>query len=80
MTSFKNLVFITHPITKGIMAKYRFNSGKVLSIVAGEHLYSTPNTPVYSEDSVTAFEVMFDEEVFGWQTREDINRIFIENN
>ena len=30
MTSFKNLVFVDHPIGGGIMAKHRFNNGKVI--------------------------------------------------
>ena len=79
MASLKNLVFTTHPIAKGIMAKYRFDNGKEISIVAGEGLYSTPNIPVYSEDDVLSFEVMFDGEVTGWQSREQIEEIFKNN-
>ena len=79
MASFKNLVFTTHPIAKGIMAKYRFDNGKEISIVAGEGLYSTPKIPVYSEDDVSSFEVMFDGKVTGWQSREDINKVFKNN-
>lgn len=76
MANFKNLVFTTHPVTKGIMAKYRFDNGKEISIVAGEGLYSTPNSPVYTEDDVSSFEVLFDGEVAGWQSREQIEEIF----
>ena len=85
MTSFKNLVFISHPntYTKGIMAKYRFDNGKEISIVAGENLYSTSKdgvkAAVSNPDDVSEFEVMFDGEVMGWQTREDINKIFEAN-
>ena len=79
MASFKNLVFVPHPFSQGIMAKYRFDNGKEISIVAGEGLYSTPNIPVYSADVVSSFEVMFDGEVTGWQSREDINKIFKNN-
>lgn len=79
MASFKNLVFVPHPFSKGIMAKYRFDNGKEISIVAGEGLYSTFNTPVYSEDDVLSFEVMFDGEVNGWQSREQIEEIFKNN-
>ena len=81
MASFKNLVFITHPnsFTKGIMAKYRFDNGKEISIVAGDGLYSSPNSSVDSEKDVVLFEVMFDEEVIGWQNREDIDNIFKAN-
>jgi len=85
MASFKNLVFLSHPMnpTRSIMAKYRFDNGKVLSVVAGEGLYSdTVNgnrESVKEESEVNTFEVMFDGEVTGWQTREDINKIFEAN-
>lgn len=84
MTSFKNLVFIAHPSGRGIMSKYRFDNGKVLSIVAGPGFYSTPGgidseEEIMNESEVSSFEVMFDEEVIGWQTREDINKIFKSN-
>ena len=35
MANFNNLVFVDHPIGGGIMAKYRFDNGKVLSVIAG---------------------------------------------
>ena len=80
MASFKNLVFISHPMVPGgIMAKYRFDNGKVLSVVAGEGLYSNPNTSIDSEADVTLFEVMFDDRVKGWSSRNDINQIFKDN-
>lgn len=85
MANFNNLVFITHPntYTKGIMAKYRFDNGKELSVVAGEGLYSNSReglrTAVEKPEDVASFEVMFDGEVMGWQTREDINKIFEAN-
>jgi len=86
MTNFNNLVFVSHPMNpeKAIMAKYRFNNGKELSVVAGEGLYSNSKNgireAVNDVNDVASFEVMYDNEVLGWQTREDINRIFIENN
>ena len=85
MANFNNLVFITHPntFTKGIMAKYRFNNGKELSVIAGEGLYSNSRdglkAAVDNPDDVASFEVMFDGEVTGWQSREDINEIFKAN-
>lgn len=85
MANFKNLVFVSHPFNpnRSIMAKYRFDNGKVLSVVAGEGLYSdTVNgnrEAVKDESEVNTFEVMFDGEVTGWQTREDINKIFEAN-
>jgi len=85
MTSFKNLVFISHPntFTEGIMAKYRFDNGKEISIVAGKNLYSISKdgvkAAVSNPDDVSDFEVMFDGQVMGYQTREDINEIFKAN-
>ena len=85
MASFDNLVFVSHPMNpyKAIMAKYRFDNGKEISIVAGEGLYTTSvdgvRAAVEDPDDVSSFEVMFDGEVTGWQNRADINKIFEEN-
>jgi hypothetical protein len=85
MAQFKNLVFISHPMnpTKSIMAKYRFDNGKELSVVAGEGLYSNSKNGLKSAvdkpEDVSSFEVMFDNEVEGWCTRERINEIFLQN-
>ena len=85
MASFKNLVFVSHPMNpyRSIMAKYRFDNGKELSVVAGEGLYSDTingnRESVKDVSEVNTFEVMFDGEVTGWQTREDINKIFEAN-
>jgi len=85
MANFNNLVFITHPntFTEGIMAKYRFDNGKEISVVAGKNLYSNTKNgireAVDNPDDVSSFEVMFDGEVEGYCTRERINEIFEQN-
>ena len=86
MASFKNLVFVTHPgIPDGIMAKHRFDNGKELSVVAGTNLYSMSKAgnraAASNPDDVSSFEVLVgeDDNVRGWQSREDINEIFAEN-
>lgn len=85
MANFNNLVFVSHPMVpeKAIMAKYRFDNGKVLSVVAGEGLYSNGKSGVRAgvsdPDDVSSFEVMFDNEVEGYCTRERINEIFKNN-
>lgn len=85
MAQFKNLVFLSHPMnpTKAIMAKYRFDNGKEISIVAGEGLYSSGKsgvrTKVTSPEEVTQFEVMFEGEVTGWVSRDDIDKIMLKN-
>lgn len=84
MANFKNLVFVSHPMVPGgIMAKYRFDNGKVISIVAGEGLYSNSKNgireAVDNPNDVSSFEVMFDNEVEGYCSRERINEIFKNN-
>ena len=85
MTDFNNLMFLDHPVMpNSIMARYRFNNGKELSIVAGPGLYSNPggldsDEKISKAEDVASFEVMFDGEVTGWQSREDINEIFKAN-
>ena len=81
MINFKNLVFVDHPIGGGIMAKHRFNNGKVISVVAGAGLYSTLNSHVSEAEEVVSFEVLVDgeDDVRGWQSREDINSIMEAN-
>ena len=85
MAQFKNLVFVSHPMnpTKAIMAKYRFDNGKEISVVAGEGLYSSGKsgvrTKVSSPEEVTQFEVMFEGEVTGWVSRDDIDKIMLKN-
>jgi len=85
MTNFNNLVFVSHPMNpeKAIMAKYRFDNGKEISIVAGKGLYSNTKNGIReaaaSPEDVSSFEVMFDGEVEGYCTRERINEIFKAN-
>ncbi len=84
---FENLVFIKHPndFFEGLMAKYRFDNGKELSVVAGNNLYCTTRYgnrkggPMLEVEDVASFEVMIGKEVLGWQSREDINNIIKEN-
>ena len=87
MASFKNLVFVSHPMNpdRAIMAKYRFDNGKELSVVAGTNLYSTSKAgnraPASNPDDVSSFEVLVgkEDDVRGWQSREDINSIMEAN-
>ena len=84
---FENLVFIKHPndYMEGLMAKYRFDNGKELSVVAGNNLYcitrygNRKGGPMLEVEDVASFEVMIGKEVIGWQSREDINNIIKEN-
>ena len=84
--TFKNLVFIKHPndFFEGLMAKYRFDNGKELSVVAGNNLYCTTKYgnkkggPLLEVKDVISWEVMVGGRVEGWQTEEDINKIIKE--
>ena len=84
--NFKNLSFIAHPnINNAIMAQVICNNGKRVSVVAGKGMYSTSKAGVKEDcnkvEEAISFEVMVgDEDVIGWQTRKDINKILKENN
>ena len=86
--TFKNLVFVKHPndFFEGLMAKYRFDNGKELSIVAGNNLYCETKYgvrkggPLLEVSDVLSWEVMIGGRVEGWQTKEDINKLIKENN
>ena len=85
--TFDNLVFIKHPndFFEGIMAKYKFNNGKELSVVAGNNLYCTTRYgnrkggPLLEVSDVISWEVMIGGRVEGWQTKDQINEIIKKN-
>ena len=82
---FKNLGFIKHPVVKGIMAQVFTDSGKRISIVCGEGMYSSSRAGNRAEcervSDAASFEVLVegDDDVRGWQSREDIDKILAEN-
>ena len=81
---FKNLGFIKHPVVKGIISQVLTDDGTRISIVCGENMYSTSkagNRAVCeSIEDASSFEVMVDgQEVLGWQSIEDIDKILAEN-
>ena len=85
--TFDNLVFIKHPndFFEGLMAKYKFDNGKELSVVAGNNLYCTTRYgnkkggPLLEVKDVSKWEVMVGDEVIGWQTEKQINEIIKKN-
>ena len=85
--TFDNLVFIKHPndYMEGLMAKYKFDNGKELSIVAGNNLYfitsygNKKGGPLLEVKDVSKWEVMVGDEVIGWQTEKQINEIIKKN-
>ena len=85
--TFDNLVFIKHPndFFEGIMAKYKFDNGKELSVVAGNNLYcitsygNKKGGPLLEVKDVSKWEVMVGDEVIGWQTEKQINEIIKKN-
>tara|TARA_R110002050_G_scaffold258876_2_gene398209 strand:+ start:867 stop:1121 length:255 start_codon:yes stop_codon:yes gene_type:complete len=81
---FKNLGFIKHPVAKGIISQVFTDDGTRISIVCGENMYSTSragNRAVCeSIEDASSFEVMVDgQEVLGWQSIEDIDKILAEH-
>jgi len=89
MITFDNLLFLDHPHIKGaIMTQIRGlkeKGGKTISVVAGVGLYSTSKAGnrkrANNVGDVSSFEVLVegDDDVRGWQSREDINKILAEN-
>ena len=70
---------------EGHMAKYKFDSGKELSVVAGNNLYCTTRYgnkkggPLLEASDVAKWEVMSDDEGIGGLTEKQIYQIIKEN-
>ena len=89
MITFDNLLFIAHPHVKGaIMTQIRglkSKGDKRISIVCGEGMYSSSRAGNRAEcqrvEDASSFEVLIDgeDDVRGWQSRDDINKILAEN-
>ena len=92
--TFNDLKFELHPVTKkGIRASLELKPNVFISVVAGEGFYSTSRKGVRAEctkvEDASSFEVaIIDEnlsegeqewEVSGWQSRDDINKLMVEN-
>ena len=91
MKTFKDITFKQHKLGKGnIRGLLTLDNGVELSIVAGTGMYSAGKTgvrgPVDNVKDVSSFEVaIFDQDgnfieddhdmVFGWQSREDIDKL-----
>ncbi len=78
---FKNLGFIKHPVVKGIISQVFTDDGTRISIVCGENMYSSSRAGNRAmcdsiEDAGT-FEVMVgNNDPLGWQSKEDIDKLF----
>ena len=88
MTQFKDLIFKDH--THMINAHHIFDNEWEISVSAGVGAYSTPREDLKNQESFSSFEVaifnsngdcatsevlQIDDDVVGWQGREDINNI-----
>lgn len=89
MITFDNLLFLPHPWNKGAIATQirglKKKGGKKISIVCGDGMYSTSRAGNRAEctkvEDASSFEVLVDgdDDIRGWQSREDINKILAEN-
>lgn len=94
MKTFKDLVFKKHKVTKkAIMASLELKPNVFISVVAGEGMYSISKKGNRAEctkvEDAASFEVAIIDEnlpgdeqqwdVKGWQSRDDINKLIIEN-
>ena len=92
MKTFKDIQF--HPSMGGrLKSTTKFDNGFEISVIAGEHAYSTPRENNQDPNFFEKFEVaVFDsdgyftreffsedhsDDVLGWQTRADINTIML---
>lgn len=78
---FKNLGFIKHPVVKGIISQVFTDDDTRISIVCGENMYSTSRAgnraACDSIEDAASFEVMVgDNDPLGWQSKEDIDKLF----
>ena len=82
--SFKNIKWKQHRVGKGsIQGLLMLNNGIEFSVVAGPTMYSLPKDAGNSPDDFDKFEVaifdkdgeFMDDDVLGWQSREDINKL-----
>ena len=85
MMRFKNLGFIQHPhIKDAIMAQVFTDDGTRISVVCGSGMYSSSRDGNKAEcqrvEDASSFEVFVDgeEDVRGWQTREEIDKLLAE--
>lgn len=91
MKNFKDIEFKRHPHGYGIQGSLTVN-GHILSVVAGEGLYSEPRKNLTSPDDFESFEVgIFNDkgdfvtndflpigdDIAGWQSREMIDMILV---
>ena len=88
MITFKDLIFKDH--THMINAHHVFDNEWEISVSAGNGAYSTPREDLKNQESFSSFEIaifnpkgdfatsevlQIDDDVVGWQSREDINNI-----
>ena len=82
--TFKSLKWKKHKIIPGaIQGKLMLSNGIEFSVVAGPTLYSLPKDKGDSPDDFDKFEVAVfdkdgnwvDDDVIGWQSRKDINKL-----
>ena len=82
--TFKSLKWKKHKIIPGaIQGKLTLRNGIMFSVVAGPTLYSLPKDKGDSPDDFDKFEVAVfdkdgnwvDDDVIGWQSRKDINKL-----
>ena len=93
MTNFKDIQFKQHPNRLGVQGQLiikKFKKEFLLSVVAGQGLYSLPREKHLNPDDFSKFEVAIlnengfctkdfvpdaGDDVLGWQTRDDINTL-----
>ena len=83
LKTFEDITWKKHQLgVNAIQGLLMLDNGIELSIVAGKAMYSTPREDLGSPDLYSSFEVaVFDKrgdfvgDVFGWKSREDIEKL-----
>ena len=92
MKTFKDIQFF-QSMGGRLKSSTKFDNGFELSVIAGEHAYSTPRENNQDPDFFSEFEIAIlndegefvtrdffqdiEDDVMGWQTRADINTIML---
>jgi hypothetical protein len=93
MSTFDDIKFKQHPLGSAWAGIMSFDDGTKLSVVCGPHFYCEPKLSLRSPNEYNLFEIAIlntsgdfitekfvegADQVIGWQSREDLNKLIIE--
>ena len=72
MAKFEDLIFKSHPLSKGWAGFYEFKNGYRISVTAGESMYCIPKLSLKNPSDYESFEVAILDSKGEWATQEII--------